>query len=406
MGHLAAEAHLVYGCCGITAADDGRSVRICQSLGNCLGAGCKNRVLEDAHGAVPNDGLCFFHSVGIEGNGLGPNVSAFAVCRNLVCIYNNSRNVCLVDGIRELVDGDDIDRKKKLLAVLLCLLHHLLAVVHLRLVEEGLADLIALGLEEGVSHAAANDQGIALLQKIINDIQLVSNLCTAEDGNERTNRVLNRIAQEVDLLLHEVADYVRTVDELSNADIGAVSPVSGTESVVYEDIGQRSQVPGEGFAVFGLLRTETGILKKDDVAVLHSINCCAGIWTYDLRVGSKLDGLAEELGKPLSNRGKGLGLLVLFRLYLTEMGAENDLAAIGNKLLDGGKGSYETVLIRNFPVHNRYVEVAAAEDSLALHVDVIDSLFVQTHSNSPLHPGGCRKPSDTKRPGPQGPGLH
>ena len=57
MGHLVAQAHLLDSCCAVAAANDGGSVALSHRLGNGQSAGSQSRVLEHAHGAVPDDGL-------------------------------------------------------------------------------------------------------------------------------------------------------------------------------------------------------------------------------------------------------------------------------------------------------------------------------------------------------------
>ena len=53
------------------------------------------------------------------------------------------------------------------------LLHHLLGVVHPVGLQQGVADLAALGLGEGVGHAAADDDGVGDLQQVVDDADLV-----------------------------------------------------------------------------------------------------------------------------------------------------------------------------------------------------------------------------------------
>ena len=51
------------------------------------------------------------------------------------------------------------------------------------------ADAVALGSEEGVGHAAADDQGVDLGDQVVDDADLVGDLGAAEDGDERAFRV-------------------------------------------------------------------------------------------------------------------------------------------------------------------------------------------------------------------------
>ena len=54
-------------------------------------------------------------------------------------------------------------------------------------------------------------------------VAAISNLCSAENRYERTNRILNRVSKERDLFLHQVADYVGATlcgDEFCNTGYG------------------------------------------------------------------------------------------------------------------------------------------------------------------------------------------
>ena len=48
--------------------------------------------------------------------------------------------------------------------------------------------LAALCLGEGVGHAAADDDGVALIDQVLDNADLVGNLSAAQDCNERTSR--------------------------------------------------------------------------------------------------------------------------------------------------------------------------------------------------------------------------
>ena len=92
------------------------------------------------------------------------------------------------------------------------------------------------------------------------------------------------------------------------------------------------------------LAAEPGVLQENDVAVLHlcdSLGCCI---SGDMIVGDELDFLAELLGKALCNRCQGLTLVGSI-LDLAEMGAEDDLCALIDQLLNGGQSGNDTGLI-------------------------------------------------------------
>ncbi len=145
MGHLVAEAKLVYGCRRVTAADDRGSIRLCQSLCDSDGSCCKRRILEYAHRSVPYDRLCVLHRVSKQRRRLRPDVTALSVCGHLISIINLYLYGC-VDRVREIRDGYGVNGKQQLLAELLSLVHHLLTIIDLLVVNQRLTDLVSLCL--------------------------------------------------------------------------------------------------------------------------------------------------------------------------------------------------------------------------------------------------------------------
>ena len=58
------------------------------------------------------------------------------------------------------------------------------------------------------------------------------------------------------------------------------------------------------------------------------------------------------------------------------MRAENDLSTLGEKVLDGGKSLYDSLVGGNNAVLERNVEVATYKNLLAADFDVFDSFLV------------------------------
>ena len=259
MGHLVAEPQLVDGCSGVTAADDGNGIGVCQCLRNGKGAFCGGRVLEDAHGTVPDDRSGFGDFFCEDLGGLRTDVEAHAVGRDGVGV-NDIDIDGSVDRIGEGLRDDGVERKDDLHVVLRGLQEHLTAVFELRVVDQRLADLAALGLDEGVGHAAADDEGIGFGQKVLDDVELVRDLGAAEDGDEGSLRVFDRIAEIFDLFGNEIAGngFIHIVDY---ADGGAVGAMGRAERVVDEHVCERTEFLGERGFVLGLFRSVTGVLK-------------------------------------------------------------------------------------------------------------------------------------------------
>ena len=276
MRHLVCKAQLVDSCSRISAADDGRSTRLSQSLGNSLGSLSEHRILEHTHGSVPYHGLSALHSIRICLLSLRSDIQTLLVIGYCVRGTYGSSYISLVYRIREAVAYYSVLRQQQLLAELLCLCHHLLAVVQLGIVYKALADAAALSLYEGICHAAADDESIGLLQQIVDDVELVSHLGSAKYSHERTYGILYRIAEEVDLLLHQISYCIGAAllcDVLRDYGHGSMCSVSRSESITYIVVSQLGKLLCESLScLLGLrllLTPETGILKQDDIPFVH-----------------------------------------------------------------------------------------------------------------------------------------
>jgi hypothetical protein len=155
--------------------------------------------------------------------------------------------------------------------------------------------------------------------------------------------------------------------------------VSGTESVVYEALCQGSEILGESLAVLGLFFSVTGVLKKNNISVLHSSDCSSCVGAYNFRICRENDRLAEALGQTCSYGSQGQLRLGL-SLRLAEVGAKDDLAAVSDQFLDGRQSRYDTVVISDDAGLERNVEVASAQNIFALYVDIINGFLIQSHN--------------------------
>ena len=69
--------------------------------------------------------------------------------------------------------------------------------------DERLTNLLSLGFEERISHAAANDQGVDLAHQIPNHANLVADFCPAENCDKRRLRMFQRLPQILKLFFHQ-----------------------------------------------------------------------------------------------------------------------------------------------------------------------------------------------------------
>jgi hypothetical protein len=158
--------------------------------------------------------------------------------------------------------------------------------------------------------------------------------------------------------------------------------MSGTECIVYENITKRSKFLGESLSVLGLFFSVAGVLKKNNISVLHCSYCSLGIGADNFGICRENDRLAEAFCQALcygSQRHLGLGL----SLRLAEVGAKDDLAAVSDQFLDSGQSRYDTVVVSDDAGLQRNVEVASAQDIFALYVDIINGFLIQSHNIIP-----------------------
>ena len=374
MRDLIGKAELLAGSRGVAAADDGHGIGIGQSLCHGDGTLCKRRILKHAHRAVPDDGLGALDGVRKELAGLFANVKALHVVGDGVrgdSLHGDVR----VDRVREVRSDDGVDRQQQLNALGLSLGHHVAAVIDLLVVEQGLADGVALRSEEGVGHAAADDEGVDLLEEVVDNVQLIGDLRTAEDGDERAGRIGQSLAHDGHFLLHEeAADRGQIVRHAGRGGMGAVRRA---ECIVHKDLRQRSQLLGQLGIVLRLALHEADVLQQHHVAVLQGSGLGLGILTDD--VLGHHDGLAEQLAQAVRNDLQGqLGLP--FALRLAHMGAKDDAGAVVDKVLNGRHGSDDALVARDLAFLGGDVEVTAAKHALALDIDVFNGFLVVVHN--------------------------
>ena len=66
-------------------------------------------------------------------------------------------------------------------------------------------DVIALGGQQGVAHAATNDDLVSLASQCFNHTELIRNLGAAEDNHVRVLRFLSYSGKNRQLLFYELA---------------------------------------------------------------------------------------------------------------------------------------------------------------------------------------------------------
>jgi hypothetical protein len=127
------------------------------------------------------------------------------------------------------------------------------------LFNQGVAHLVPLGLEEGIGHAPADEQGIRLGEEVLDHADLVRDLGAAQDGHEGALGILDGLAQKLDLFLHQEPRHRGQVS--GDPRCGGVGAMGRAEGVVHVHIGQLGQLPGELGVILLFFSVEAQVLQ-------------------------------------------------------------------------------------------------------------------------------------------------
>jgi len=366
VGDLVGQPELLDSCCTIAAADDCHALIVHETHRDLIGALRERCHLEDAHRAVPDDGSGHSRNLSEQNLSFGSDVRAHLVGR-----YGANLDCLRLRVFLKLGSDHGVKRKNDLVRILS---QDLLGVVDTRRVKQRLADLVALSLDEGEGHAAADDEFVDLREQAVDDADLVRNFRSAEDRDERSFRIIESLAQVLDLLLDEEACHAGK--GMGHALCRGMGSVGGAKCIVHIEFCVRCQLGAEHRVILLLFSMEAKVLEENDVAGHHRLARLLNFGAYT--VGEEWNVLAKQFGQTACHRFQAeFG----FRLTLraAEVAAEDDGCAVLKQVLDGGEGLYDAPVVGDRLTVQRNVEVAAHEHALTLDVDVSDGLLVEAH---------------------------
>lgn len=229
MAQLVLNTVLGSDCSGVTTTDDDDGTLlggIDNGVESVLGTLGERLQLEDARRTVPEDGLGLSDGLLVQLNTLLTDIQTHVTVGNAFSI--GSIASLRVSG--ELVGGNIVDGKDNLDVVLLGLLNDLADDLATSLVEQTVTDLDVLeGLLESEGHSTGDDEAVDLGQEVVDQLNLVRDLGTTQNGKEWSLGALQSLSEVVKLLLdQETGSLLGQLD----TDHGAVGTVSGTESIV------------------------------------------------------------------------------------------------------------------------------------------------------------------------------
>jgi hypothetical protein len=142
-------------------------------------------------------------------------------------------------------------------------------------------------LEESESHSTTYDHFVNLGKHVPDELNLVSDLGTTENNEERPFRGLKCLSEVLEFLLHEVAS---SSDFMVDSNHGRVGSVGCSESVVDKDFSERGELLSE--------ISDLSFIGFDLLAILDAfaflLNMVSEIFEEnDLTVSGLLDGFLD-----------------------------------------------------------------------------------------------------------------
>ena len=165
-----------------------------------------------------------------------------------------------------------------------------------------------MGERERVGHCATDQDVIADAEQVVDDIDLVADLCPAQDRDEGPRGIPDRVTEVLNLLGDQVTDDSRLpFHRFGNGEHRSVFSVTGSEGIVAVHVGHRSKLGSEFGVALLFAGIETQILEHQHIAVRQLAGFCGGVLTNG--VGRKGDGLTLVPGmvftiEPMINLGE------------------------------------------------------------------------------------------------------
>jgi len=199
------------------------------------------------------------------------------------------------------------------------------------------------------------------------DAELVGDLRAAEHDRVRSLGVLGEPVEHVELGGDEEAGGARPeLGELVDARLLAVHDA---EPVGDDGVGEAGELAGErgalGLVLRGLTRVEAQVLEHEHIAVAESGHLGRGILAD--RVGRERDRGVEQFAEAGRDRRQAV-LRVGRPVGTAEVGDDDHSGALRSQGVDRGHRCAHAAVVRDGPLVQRNVEVAADDDALAREV--------------------------------------
>ncbi len=361
----------------------GRRDRL-RDLQGALGEGLE---LEHAHRSVPDDIFGVRDLFLAQRQGFRSDVHGHLAGGHGPAVHRLGPGVFL-----ELVRHHVVDRQDHVHALRFRLVEKIPGRRQKLVFHQRLPDFDPLRLQEGVGHAAPDDEGRGLGQERIQDGDFRRHLGPADDGHERFFRIGEQVSEELHFLLDQESGRGR--QEMRQPLGGGVRPVRGTEGVVDVHVAHDRKLLGEARVVGRLFLVEAHVFEHQHVAGLEGLGHRLGLRPDAIR--RHFHGLLQKLGQPV-RRDLQAELRRRTALGPAQVAHEHERGArLLQDIRDGRQGLADARVVGDFSVLHRHVEIDAHEHALVPEVHVLDcfnrhdrALFVK-----PVFPGDRRRGSN------------
>jgi len=232
-----------------------------QSFRHGKGSIGKRIELEYTHRTIPDNTLRLFNGFNNELYRLGSDIHTDQILGNICRIDLDYGGIFL-----ELCPTEVIYRKDYLYTPLFCFCQEGSGSLLIFFLNQTLADAVALHGKEGVSHAAADYDGIAGAYQTLKHADLAGDLRTTDDGDKRLIRILKKRSHELHFLLNQETGIGRKI--VCNTLGGSMCTVGRTKSIVDIHITESSQTLCKFRIIRLFFSIETYVLKQQYVTFL------------------------------------------------------------------------------------------------------------------------------------------
>ena len=295
VGNAFSQAQLFDSSNAVAAADNAGSTALGYSLRYSLGTLAECIHFKNAHRSVPDNHLSVSQSFSISLAGFRTDIQSHI---SLIQVFHLFGYMLGVGS--KCSSHYQIGRQQHIYFIFLSLSQKLFSQVQLILFYQGLAHFVALCSQEGVSHTAADKQGINLIKQVADNADFVAYLSTADNSNKRMQRIGYSLTYILDFLFQQEACSCR--QEVSYAFNRSVCAVRYTEAVIDIQVCQRSQLFGKFHVVLFLFLMETQVFQQQDVARLQL--ACSSLRSLAYAVRSEQNLFAQQLAQMLSYRSQ------------------------------------------------------------------------------------------------------